>query len=83
MWDPAIKVLLKAWWEHDTKGTPYNAPKKRIVFLMKDGGVDLAPYHQFENIIPTDVQDAVANAESQIKAGTLTVPMDTNRLIST
>jgi basic membrane protein A len=74
LWDPSINVVIDAWFDHVTKGTPYSAPTDRVVFLMKDGGADIAPYHDVESLISQDVKDAVAQAREEIVAGTLEVP---------
>lgn len=82
LWDTAVKLLVDTWWDHETKGTPYNASKERIVFLMKDGGTDIAPYNQLESSIPQEVKDAVAKARADILADTLKVEFNTNELKS-
>jgi len=74
LWDPTIKKVVDAWWDHATKSAAYDAPKERIVYNMKDGGADLAPYHDLGSKIPKDVQDAVAQAKADIMSGKLTVP---------
>jgi basic membrane lipoprotein Med (substrate-binding protein (PBP1-ABC) superfamily) len=75
-WDPAILQAIDGWWAHATEDAPYDAPTDRIVFLMKDGGSDLAPFHELDGVIPQEVKDAVEKAKADILAGTLTVPMD-------
>ena len=52
LWDPSIKYLIDAWWNHVTKGVPYDAPLKDIIFGMADGGSALAPYHGLAEKIP-------------------------------
>jgi basic membrane lipoprotein Med (substrate-binding protein (PBP1-ABC) superfamily) len=69
-------VAIDDWWSHVTEGTPYHAPADRVVFLMKDGGSDLAPYHGLDSVIPQEVKDAVDKAKADIMAGTLEVPMN-------
>jgi basic membrane protein A len=81
-WDPGTMVVIDAWWDHVTKGTPYDAPMERILFLMKDGGSDLAPYYNLESQIPQDVRDAVAKAKADILAGTLDVPANEEQVTS-
>lgn len=49
------------------------------VFFMKDGAVDIAPYHFFEDKIPTDVKAEIAAAREAIINGTLTVPLVKSR----
>jgi len=74
LWDPSINYLIDAWWNHVTKGTPYNAPMKDIIFGMAAGGSALAPYHGLAGKIPADVKAKVAKAQSDIMAGKLKVP---------
>ena len=76
LWDPATKTVIDAWWDHVTQGKPYDAPTERIVFTMKDGGSDLAPYHNFADQLPKDVIEAVEKAKAEIMAGTLEVPFN-------
>jgi basic membrane lipoprotein Med (substrate-binding protein (PBP1-ABC) superfamily) len=82
LWDPTINQLIDAWWTHVTKGTPYNASKTRIVALMKDGGVAIAPYHSLASMIPQSVIDAVNQAKADIISGKLVVPQDQQPLAS-
>jgi basic membrane protein A len=76
-WDPNLKLWIDAWWDHVTKGTAYNAPVDKVQFLMKEGGADLAPYHDLASVIPQDVQDAVAAARAKIMSGELVIPLET------
>ena len=48
-WDPSISAAIDGWWAHAAEGATYNAPTERIVFTMKDGGADLAPYHDLSS----------------------------------
>jgi basic membrane protein A and related proteins len=75
-WDPTISQWIDAWYAHASKGTAYNAPVDKIYYLMKDGGADLAPFHDLASVIPQDVQDAVAAAKAQIMSGQLVVPLE-------
>jgi basic membrane lipoprotein Med (substrate-binding protein (PBP1-ABC) superfamily) len=75
-WDPTIEVFVDAWWGHETEGAAYEAPTEKVGFLMKDGGADLAPYHDLESVIPQEVKDAVEDAKAQILDGSLVVPQD-------
>lgn len=43
-------------------------------FGLKEGGVDLAPYHDFESKVPQTIKDAVEKARTGIIDGTITVP---------
>jgi basic membrane protein A len=73
-WDPAIKVVIDSWYDHGTKGTPYSFSTEPAVFLMGEGGADLAPYHGLESVVPQEAKDAVAKAKEDILAGTFDVP---------
>jgi basic membrane protein A len=42
---------------------------------MKDGVVDIAPYHGFEDKIPQAVKDLIADYKARITSGAFTVPL--------
>jgi len=46
------------------------------VFGLKEGGVDLAPWHEWESKIPATVNEAITKAKKDITDGTVTVPED-------
>lgn len=75
-WDPSLMVAIDDWWEHETAGTPYDAPTQRIVFGMADGGSELAPYHDLADVIPQEAQDEVEQVQAEILDGSLEVPMN-------
>lgn len=81
-WDPALRSIIDAWWYHMTEGKPYDAPMEPIVFLMKDGGSDIAPYHDLANEIPQEVKDAVNKAKADIMNGKLIVPYNEEQVIA-
>ncbi len=74
IWDPTIKLLIDAWWNHVTLGFPYAAPMKDIIFGMEAGGSALAPFHGLADKVPADVKAKVEKAQSDIMAGKLKVP---------
>jgi basic membrane protein A and related proteins len=47
---------------------------QNMSFGIKEDGVGLAPYHDFDSVVPQAIKDAVTKAISDIKAGTITVP---------
>jgi basic membrane protein A len=47
---------------------------QNLSFGLKEDGVGLAPFHDFEAKVPQAIKDAVAKATTDIKAGTVTVP---------
>lgn len=74
-WDTCINAVIDAWWEHTVNGTAYNAPTdKAMVFSMKDGGSDIAPFHGLDANIPQDVKDLIAKTRADIISGTLVIP---------
>jgi len=44
------------------------------VFGLKEGGVGLAPFHDFESKVPQSIKDAVDKASDDIISGAVTVP---------
>ncbi len=44
------------------------------VFGLKEGGVELAPFHDFESKVPQAIKDAVKKATDDITSGKVTVP---------
>lgn len=77
-WDLVINFLIDEWWNHVTKGVPYNAPMEMVRFGMKDGGSDIAPYHGLDEKIPAAVKAEVEKKKKAIKDGTLIVPLNEN-----
>jgi basic membrane protein A and related proteins len=47
---------------------------QNLSFGLKEDGVGLAPFHDFEAKVPQAIKDAVAKATADIKAGTVVVP---------
>lgn len=43
-------------------------------FGLKEGGVDLAPFHDFESKVPQSIKDAVEKARNDIISGAVVVP---------
>ena len=82
-WDPSIKYVIDQWWDFKTKGTAYNAPLDRVFFLMKDGGSELAPYHNLDSRIPQKVKDAIQKKKQEIMEGKFTVPLNQEKVTST
>lgn len=82
-WDPSIKYLIDQWWDFKTKGTAYDAPLERVLFFMKDGGSELAPYHNLDSRIPQEVKDTVQKKKQEIMEGKFTVPLNQEKVTST
>jgi basic membrane protein A len=49
-------------------------------FGLADEGVGLAPYHNFEDVIPQEMKDAVDQAKQDVIDGTVEVPTDPSTL---
>jgi basic membrane protein A len=50
-------------------------PAGQLAFFgLAEGGVDLAPFHDFESVIPQTIKDAVDKAREDIISGTVVVP---------
>jgi basic membrane protein A len=44
-----------------------------VTYTIADGGVDIAPFHDFDSAVPTAVKDALATIKAQLIDGSLTV----------
>lgn len=75
LWDPAVMVVVDAWYDFAVNGTEYAAPvEERIVFdSMTQGGSDIT---ELSASVPADVAELVAEAREQILSGELEVPFD-------
>jgi basic membrane lipoprotein Med (substrate-binding protein (PBP1-ABC) superfamily) len=73
-WDPSIMRLIDMWWAYNVDGTPYDAPTETYLPTMAEGVCDIAPYYNFEDVIPQDAKDAVEEAKQAILSGELVVP---------
>ena len=47
---------------------------QNLTFGLKDDGVGIAPFHDFDSKVPQSIKDAVAKAETDIKSGAVVVP---------
>ncbi len=81
-WDPVLDRIIEDWWNHKTKGIPYNGPTKRIAFYMHEGGSDIAPYHGLDSKIPQKVKNAVEKAKGDIKAERIVVGYNESPFVS-
>ncbi len=75
MWDEVIREVINQWYDAKVAGKPLSAPGSEISFMMKDGGGDIAPYHDFAETLPKDVVDKVAEIRQQILDGEIEVPL--------
>ena len=44
-----------------------------VTYTLADGGVDLAPYHNFDSQVPQTLKDEIAQAKADVISGKLTV----------
>jgi basic membrane protein A len=44
-----------------------------VTYALKDGGVDLAPFHNFDSQVPQSLKDEIAQAKADIISGAITV----------
>lgn len=72
----AFMTLIDATRDGTFEGKSYD-------FDMTDGSVQLAPYHGFEDIIPQDVKDKIAETVQNIQLGTVLVPFIPDRELPT
>jgi basic membrane protein A and related proteins len=77
-WDPLVMYLIDQWRAKKESGGEYDAPMEPVWFPMAKGGLDIAPYHAWEDKIPADLKEKVAAARAAILDGSLTVPLDTS-----
>jgi basic membrane protein A and related proteins len=77
-WDPQINYVIGQWRDHHATGKPYKAPMEKVWYPMAQGGSDIAPYHNFDSVIPDDVKAKVARAKADILAGKLEVKLDSS-----
>ncbi len=75
LWDPALNVIIDAWYANATEGTPYAAAaEERIVFdSMTTGGSDIT---ELSATVPADVAELVATTRDAILDGSLVIPFD-------
>jgi basic membrane lipoprotein Med (substrate-binding protein (PBP1-ABC) superfamily) len=76
LWDPHISYVIDAWWENQANGVPYDAPMEAITFGLKEGGADIASYHDLESTVPQEVKDAVEETKQAILDGSLVIPLN-------
>ena len=75
-WDPLVMYLIDQWKAKKESGKPYDAPMEPVWFGMAQGGLDIAPYHAWDDKIPTEVKRKVADARAAILDGSLKVPLE-------
>ena len=53
-----------------------NFTNGNVVYNLENDGVGLAPFHDYDSIVPQSVKDAVATATADIIAGTIQIPTE-------
>ena len=66
--DNAVFLTVKRQADGSLKGG------EDVLFGLKDDGVGLSPYHDWDTKLPADVKAAVDKAKADVIAGTVTVP---------
>jgi basic membrane lipoprotein Med (substrate-binding protein (PBP1-ABC) superfamily) len=51
---------------------------QKVWYSMAQGGSDIAPYHNFDNIIPKEVKAKIDQAKADIMSGKLKVKLDSS-----
>ena len=69
-----MNTIVDIWWDHVTKGLPFDAPMKPIRYDMAEGASDIAPYHGLASKVPAEVKKKIEQARDDIKSGKLKVP---------
>ena len=77
-WDPLIGYLLDEYHAKKTSGGSYDAPMDEVWFTMAEGGGDIAPYYEFEEVMPADVKAKVDEVRGAIMSGDFVVELDTS-----
>jgi basic membrane lipoprotein Med (substrate-binding protein (PBP1-ABC) superfamily) len=75
-WKPDLEWIIDEWWNHKTKGTPYNGNAKERWFSMAEGGSSLSGYNAYESELPAALKEEVEAISARIKSGELVIPVD-------
>ncbi len=75
-WQPDLRWLVDEWLKHKA-GAAYNGNAEPKWFSMAQGGVDIAPYHEFDAKLPSAVKEELAATRQKIIAGEFVVPLNT------
>jgi len=67
----AVQDAIQSGVDDDYSGEPY-------VGTLENGGVSLAPYHDFEDSVPSELQDQITQLQEQIISGDLVVESESS-----
>jgi len=73
---PVTRYMFDLWWDAVTTGEPFDGDTERVWFYWSEGGTGMAPFHNFEDTLPQEVLDKVAETKAAILDGSLVVPLD-------
>jgi basic membrane lipoprotein Med (substrate-binding protein (PBP1-ABC) superfamily) len=76
--EPAINHAIEL-----VKKGEFKAEDYREWTMMAKGGASLAPFYEFDEVIPADIKTKVAETEAAIKAGTLVIEINDSEPKST
>lgn len=76
--EPAINHAIELVRKGEFKAEDY-----REWTMMAKGGASLAPFYEFDEVIPADIKTKVAETEAAIKAGTLVIEINDSEPTST
>lgn len=82
LWDPVLRFIIDEWWNYCSDGVPYQAPESGIIYGMKEGAAEIAPFHGFASTIPPDVREMIKRSREAIREGSLVVPINEDMIIS-
>ncbi|MBL0374570.1 BMP family protein [Rhizobium sp. KVB221] len=75
-WQPDLTWLIEEWQKHKA-GVAFNGNIEPKWFSMAQGGVDIAPFHEFDTKLPDAVKLELATMRQKIISGEFVVPMNT------
>ncbi len=79
-WQPHVDYIVKEWLGHVVDAKPWNGTIDPVWFGIKDGGCNLADFH--DNTIPADVKTKVLEVQEELMSGTLEVPLNMDTPVS-
>lgn len=75
-WKPDLEWIINEWWNHKTKGTPYDGNIEPRWFSMAEGGSALSGYNAYAAELPAELKDEIEGLRSKIESGALVIPVD-------
>jgi len=75
-WTQDLNWVIDEWYNFAANETPYKGNKTERWISMADGGTSLSGFHAFQDKLPADLKDRVAELSEQIASGKLEIPVD-------